>query len=206
MIRDHHDRIVQGLRDREPVQQIATAVGCTRQGLDLYIATAGLTPLRDEARAWREQQGVQRAIERARAAQTDRRARMLAAAVKQRCQWQTKTAADVARYTPYLEANERPDGKSVAVWGWIKTAWQIANGHEPARSTVTHADMLAAVRAYQARAVNRHYFCAAEWHRLNLGVSKIVANWRITFSPELQAMFPAPVAIDGTGQLVFDDA
>ena len=180
MIRDHHDRIVQGLRDREPVQQIATAVGCTRQGLDLYIATAGLTPLRDEARAWHEQQAVQRAMERARAAKADRQARM--------------------------EANERPDGKSVTVWGGIKTAWQIANGHEPARSTVTHADMLAAVRAYQAQADNRHYFCAAEWQRLNLGVSKIVANWRITFSPELQAMFPAPVAIDGTGQLVFDDA
>lgn len=204
MIRDHHDRIVQGLRDREPVQQIATAVGCTRQGLDLYIATAGLTPLRDEARAWREQQGVQRAIERGKAAETERRARMLATAVKQRAQWQTKTAADAAKYTPFLEANERPDGKSVTVWGWIKTAWQIANGYEPARATVTHADMLAAVRAYQAQAVNRHYFCAAEWHRLNLGVSKIVANWRITFSPELQAMFPAPVGIDDTGQLVFD--
>ena len=74
MIRDHHDRIVQGLRDREPVQQIATAVGCTRQGLDLYIATAGLTPLRDEARAWHEQQAVQRAMERARAAKADRQA------------------------------------------------------------------------------------------------------------------------------------
>lgn len=204
MIRDYHAWIDQALDDDMTVQDIAAHIGCTRQGIEQYIRTHGLTPARVAAQ---ERHAARLEVERtARAANrdTERRARILATAVSERERWLTKLRADVLTYTPFLEAGTRPDGKSVSVWGWIKTAWQTANGQQPQRATVTHADMIDAVRAYQARATARHYYSSAEWHRLNLGVSRIVANWRITFSPELQAMFPAPIAINDAGQLVFD--